>query len=264
MRVIALTTYPVKSCAGVAMDRAAVTATGLQHDRRFMVVGGDGVFRTQRRHPRLATVRPVIGDERLTLSADDAGSISLIPVADGERVPVSIFGRDHPAIDQGAAAAAWFTALLGSPSRLVGVAPEHRRTTDGLVEGLAGWADSGSMLLLGKESVEELGDRQVEEGEEPTRGDRFRANVLLAGGEPHAEDDLRRIRLGTAALDFAKRAVRCAVVTVDQQTGERDGPQPLEALATYRRDHDGGVVFGAKFSVVGEGEISVGDVVTDR
>ena len=261
MRVIALTTHPVKGCAGVALDRATITPTGLEHDRRFMVVGPDGTFRTQRRHPLLATVRPRLADGRLRLSTAGDGTVTITPVADGLRVPVSIFGRDHHAVDQGDEVAAWLTAVLGSPSRLVGVAPDHHRPTDGVVEGLTGWADSGSVLLLGKESIEELADRQIEEGEEPTRGDRFRANVLLAGGEPHAEDDLRRVRLGTAELAFAKRAVRCAVVTVDQQTGERDGPQPLETLATYRRDHDGGVVFGAKFSVVSSGEVAVGDEV---
>lgn len=261
LRVTALYVYPVKSCAGIALGAATVTPTGLAGDRRFMVVGADGTFRTQRRHPVLATVRPAVADGRLTLSAPDAGAVTITPAADGNRVPVSIFGRDHQAVDQGDDVAAWLTGVLGSPSRLVGVAPEHRRPTDGLVEGLAHWADSGSVLVLGRESVDELSDRLVEEGEAPTRGDRFRANVLLTGGDPHAEDDLGRIRIGTATLAFAKRAVRCAVVTVDQQTGERDGPEPLRTLGVYRRDHDGGVVLGAKFSVVGEGAIAAGDLV---
>ena len=264
LRVAALFTYPGKSCAGIPLGAAAVTPTGLAGDRRFMVVGTDGVFRTQRRHPLLATVQPAVADGQLTLSAPDAGSVTVTPIADGVRVPVSIFGRDHHGVDQGDAVAAWLSGVLGSPSRLVGVTPEHHRPTDGLVEGRSHWADSGSVLLLARESVDELSDRLVEEGEEPTRGDRFRANVLLVGGDPHAEDDLRGIRIGTAELAFAKRAVRCAVVTVDQRTGERDGPEPLRALGKYRRDHDGGVVLGAKFSVTGEGRIAVGDVVTPR
>ena len=113
MKVAALRIYPVKGCGGIALDRTTLTPTGLGHDRRFMVVGSDGVFRTQRRHPRLARVRPALADGVLRLAAPDAGRLTVEPVPDGGRVPVSIFGRDHVAIDQGDDAAAWFTALLG-------------------------------------------------------------------------------------------------------------------------------------------------------
>ena len=51
------------------------------------------------------------------------------------------------------------------------------------------------------------------------------------------------------------------VTLVDQQAGARGGPEPLRRLADYRRAAGGRVVFGAKFSVVRLGKLSVGDEV---
>ncbi|CAM5234517.1 hypothetical protein SCALM49S_02815 [Streptomyces californicus] len=52
--VAELITYPVKGCAGTSLSSAELTPAGLAHDRAFMVVGVDGVYRSQRRDPRLA------------------------------------------------------------------------------------------------------------------------------------------------------------------------------------------------------------------
>lgn len=78
---------------------------------------------------------------------------------------------------------------------------------------------------------------------------------------PHAEDRIRRMTIGAADLGYTKLAVRCAVTLVDQEAGARGGPEPLRTLAGYRRAPGGGVVFGAKFSVVRAGKLSVGDEV---
>lgn len=259
-RVASLTVFPIKGCAGMAVDRRAVTATGLAGDRRFMVVDTDGRFRTQRRHPLLATVRPHLDGDRLTLAADDREPCTLDVVDDGPRRRVEIFGKEHPALDQGDDAADWLSDVLGVQSRLVGVTPEHHRPTDGLVPGLSGWADSGSLLLLSRAAADELSDRATERTGEPIPLERFRANVVLTDCPAHAEDDLDRVTLGTARLAFAKQAVRCAVVTVDQRTGARVGPEPLETLATYRL-LEAGVVFGAKYTVLEPGEVAVGDAL---
>src|SRR5215216_2913005 len=40
--VHALTSYPIKGCAGVVVARTEITPTGLPHDRLFAVVGPDG------------------------------------------------------------------------------------------------------------------------------------------------------------------------------------------------------------------------------
>ncbi len=62
-------------------------------------------------------------------------------------------------------------------------------------------------------------------------------------------------------MAFAQTDERCVVTTVDQQTGERSGPEPLRTLADYRRQDGGGVAFGIYTAVVGPGTVRVGDAV---
>ena len=50
-RITSLHIYPVKSCRGIDVDEALITPTGLEWDRRWMIVRPDGRFVTQREVP---------------------------------------------------------------------------------------------------------------------------------------------------------------------------------------------------------------------
>jgi uncharacterized protein len=264
--IVELIRYPIKGCAGVPVREAVLAPAGLAHDRSFMVVAPDGTFRSQRRDPRLALVRPEVGGGRLMLRAPGAEALDdeVIEVdASGARREVSMFGRPYRGIDQGEAAAGWLSEVLGAPSRLVRVPPEHDRVTDGLTPGTAGYADSGAVHLTSRSSLGLLNERIAERGGEPLPMSRFRPNVVVAGWpEPHTEARARHITIGEAELAFAKYAVRCAVCLVDQESGTRAGPEPIRTLAAYRRGPEGGgVTFGVKLSVLRPGKLSVGDEV---
>ncbi|MEU6059785.1 MOSC N-terminal beta barrel domain-containing protein [Streptomyces sp. NPDC047097] len=272
--VIDLICYPVKGCAGTSLPDALLTPAGLAHDRAFMVTDEDGVFRTQRRHPRLALVRPAVTPDgtRLTLAptdpADGHGPLTLDITTTAPRRPVDLFGEPFQGIDQGEEAAAWFSDLLSAPSRLVRVPPEHDRIADGVTPGPSGYADSSAVHIVSRASLTELNHRMAERGAPPLPMDRFRPNIVLDSRDPddwaatpHAEDHARRLTIGETDLGFAKLAVRCAVTLVDQDAGTRQGPEPLRTLATYRRAATGGVIFGTKFSVLRPGKLSVGDAV---
>ncbi|WP_408990955.1 MOSC domain-containing protein [Streptomyces sp. 1268] len=277
--VVDLITYPVKGCAGTSVDSTHLTPAGLAHDRSFMVVGVDGVFRTQRRDPRLALVRPTVSADgsRLTLVSTEPdsghGALHLDVTTSAPRRDVDLFGATYQGIDQGEEAAAWLTDFLGTPSRLVRVPPEHDRKTDGLTPGTSGYADSSAIHLLSRASLAHLHARLAERGAPLLAMDRFRPNIVIDSlpdgcqgedwaAEPHAEDRIRRAAIGAAELGYTKLAVRCAVTLVDQEAGARGGPEPLRTLADYRRFSAGGVVFGTKFAVVRPGKLSVGDEVT--
>jgi len=77
--VCALFIYPVKSCRGIALERAEVQARGLRHDRRWMIVDAEGMMVTQRTEPRLAQVEVVVDPEReaLLLNAPGPGALRL-------------------------------------------------------------------------------------------------------------------------------------------------------------------------------------------
>ncbi|GAA3739880.1 hypothetical protein HDA32_002715 [Spinactinospora alkalitolerans] len=259
-----LTCYPVKGCAGTSARDAVLTPAGLAHDRGFMVIGEDGVFRSQWRDPRLALIRPEVGDRggRLTLRAPGVEAVGIAVDTGAARRDVELFGTPYKGIDQGDAAAEWLSEVLGARSRLVRVPPEHERVTGGATPGTSGYADSCPLLVVSRSSLDLLNERIAERGGDPLPMARFRPNIVVAGwAEPHTEDRARRIGVGGAELGYAKLAIRCAVTTVDQETGVRAGPEPLRALAGYRRAAEGGVAFGAKFAVLRSGALSVGDEV---
>ncbi|MYS33814.1 hypothetical protein K388_03141 [Streptomyces sp. KhCrAH-43] len=271
-RVTELICYPVKGCAGTPVSEAVLTPAGLAYDRGFMVISEDGVFRTQRRDPRLALIRPAVSADgrRLVLDlADDAdghGAVRVDVTTSAPRRDVDLFGAAFRGIDQGDDAAAWLSGVLGTPSRLVRVPPEHDRIADGLVPGPSGYADSSAVHLLSAASLGLLNRRMAERGAPPLPMNRFRPNIVVDGDDwaavPHAEDRARRITVAGTELGYAKLAVRCAVTLVAQEAGVRRGPEPLRTLAGYRRAAGGGLVFGAKFSVITPGKLSAGDEVT--
>ncbi len=263
-RIVELNYYPVKGCAGTSVGDAVLTPAGLAHDRSFMVIGEDGVFRSQRRVPRMALIRPQIsaGGERLTLRAPGVDVSHTDVDLTAARRDVELFGQPYQGIDQGDAVAGWLSEVLGAPSRLVRVPPEHHRVTRGQTPGTAGYADGQPLLITSLTSLDLLNERIAQRGAEPLPMNRFRPNIVVGGwDEPHIEDRARRINVGEAELGYAKLAVRCVVTTVDQESGTKVGPEPLRTLTGYRHAAEGGVAFGVKFSVLRPGKLSVGDEV---
>ncbi|MEV7232428.1 MOSC N-terminal beta barrel domain-containing protein [Streptomyces sp. NPDC051020] len=264
-----LTYYPVKGCAGTTVDSAQVLGTGLEHDRTFMVVdAADGAFRSQRTHPSMAAIRVEVleAGAALALSAEGVEPLRLKVDRDGPRREVSMFDRPlGAAADQGDEVAEWFSDALGAKSRLVRVAPGFDRDGWGETPGKVNFADAHAVLVASTASLDGLNARIATRGDAaPVPMDRFRPNIVLTGNdEPHFEDRVRRMILGSVELAYSVRAMRCNVPLVDQRTGRRAGPEPVRTLATYRREpeYKNKVSFGAKNAVVCEGVVTVGDTV---
>lgn len=258
--VHALVSYPVKGCAGVAVPRTTVTPLGVEHDRTFMVVSQDDVFRSQRRYPVMATIRPRVrdGGARLELSAPEVEDFVLDVAFEWPRRVVSVWKYTGDGVDQGDAAAEWFSTVIGAACRLVRVPPEHERISAGETPGKVGFADGHALLVTSLASLDELNARILDRGGVPVPMDRFRPNLVVSGCEPHREDRVRRMLAGGVELGYAKVCVRCAVPMIDQETGAKAGPEPVRTLATYRRAPEGGVTFGMKAAVLQPGDVSVG------
>lgn len=262
--------YPVKGCAGTSTDSARVVGTGLEHDRTFMVVDADeGAFRSQRTHPAMAAVKVTVlrSGAALALSAEGVEPLLLEVDRDGPRRDVSMFDRPlGAAVDQGGTVAEWFSEVLGAKSRLVRAAPGFDRDGWGETPGKLNFADAHAVLVTSTASLDDLNARIAARGDaDAVPMDRFRPNIVLTGkDEPHFEDRVRRMTLGSVELAHSVRATRCSVPLVDQVTGVRQGPEPVRTLATYRREAQYGnrVSFGVKNAVVCEGVVSVGDQVT--
>lgn len=259
--VSTITVYPIKACAGVKVDRLQLDRLGPVHDRRFMIVGEDGVALTQRDARSLRMVMPKIQDGGLTVHAPNKGPL-IVPFIQPDRpVQVKIWDDICTAVDCGSEAAEWFSGYLGRTSRLVYANQEFSRPVDRTYASdndHTSFSDGFPLLLISEESLNELNSRlQI-----PIMMEQFRPNLVVRGCKAYAEDTWRKIRIGKSALSVVKPCARCVVTTINPQTGETS-TEPLKTLAMYRRDKSGGVLFGQNVIHHDKsGSISIGDVVT--
>ena len=235
--------YPIKSCAGIAVRSAVVNESGLSaldvHDREWMLVTADGQFLTQREHPRMALIRPLPDGGRLRVHAPGMDELAL-PLAWDEaaaRRTVQIWDDKVDAADCGDAAAAWFSAALATPCRLVRfhrdvVRPTSTKWTDG-VQARTRFADGYPLLLIGQASLDDLNARLVAAGRHALPMDRFRPNLVVDGLDACEEDFLATLTVGGVEIRPVKPCARCPIPSIDQATGV-PGPDPLDILQTYR------------------------------
>lgn len=258
--VLRLRIHPVKGARGSDVDEMEFDDIGPRFDRRWMVVDADGVFISQRGTPELATVRAKVAGGALVLAAPGAGEVAAPVVPEGPRISARVWDSQLDVRTASAEADAWLTALLGAPHRLVHIGADDERQTDPAYAAghRVGFADGYPALLVTDGSVEELGRRVGR----PIPVERFRPNIVVAGGQPHEEDQWRRFAIGRLAFGGVKLCSRCKVTTIDQESGRRDRDrEPLRTLARYRHLKDK-VYFGVNVVHHANGRIRVGDPVT--
>jgi uncharacterized protein YcbX len=259
MRVSALYAYPIKSCRGSELESAPVGPRGFLGDRQWMLVTPDGDFLTQREYPRIALIHPRWDAGQLEISAPGMLHYSLGPVVPGPRRQVAIWRDTCEAVDQGDAAAEWFSTYLGAPCRLVRLADDFTRQVDQRYAprptDQTGFADGFPFLIISQASLDDLNSRLST----PLPMNRFRPNLVVTGCGPFAEDTWKVIRVGGIVLDVVKPCARCVITTTDQDTTER-GKEPLHTLASYR-NVNGKVMFGQNAIHRSEGQLRRGDVV---
>jgi uncharacterized protein YcbX len=127
------------------------------------------------------------------------------------------------------------------------------------------FADAYPLLVIGESSLADLNDRLIARGAATLPMDRFRPNLILADSPAYAEDTWPRFRVGDIIFRAGGPCARCSVTTTDQATGQLDGPEPLQTLATYRRDsvQSSSVNFGQNLiHETKSGVLRVGDTLT--
>ena len=259
--------YPIKSCRGTAVHSAVVDACGLAGDRRWMLVGDDGVQLTAREHHRLLLVHPIErADGGLRLESPDAPPLDVERPSGNRLVPVRVWRSALTAALADDSAAAWFSKIIGTPARLVFLDDPTRRHPNPAFarpDDTVSFADGYPLLLTSQASLDALnaliadGDRAAEG---PVPMIRFRPSVVVSGAPAWAEDGWRRIRIGAARFRVVKGCDRCVMTLIDPDTA-RTGKEPLRTLARARR-WDGVTWFGVHLIPDTPGvQIRVGDDV---
>ena len=259
LRLAALHVYPIKSAGGLAPAEWEVDAFGLRHDRRWMVVDTSGRMLSQRTHPRLALVRPSLGEETMTVRTPGMPPLELpLRPAGPVRTAVTIWDDRCAALWTGERPARWFSEVLEADCSLVYMPDDTLRPADPAYapeRTRVSFADAFPFLLLSEESLADLNRRLPA----PLPMNRFRPNLVISGGQAFEEDGMSAFQLGDLRFRVVKPCDRCVVTTTDQDTAER-GHEPLRTLATYRR-RDGKVYFGQNVVHDTGGRLRVGEAV---
>jgi uncharacterized protein len=258
MWLTSLHVYPLKSARGLSPAEWQAGERGFDGDRRFMVVGPEGHFWSQRTVPRLALIDALPEGDRLRLSAPGLSLEVPLRPEGGEPRRVEVWGDEMDAWSLGVEPAHALAEFLGGACELVYLPDESRRQVDleYAPPGLnVGFADGFPYLLTTTASLAELARLG---GDVPM--DRFRPNLVIDGAAPFEEDGWHELTVGEVRFRVVKPCARCPIPNIDQKTGER-GLEPTRTLAQHRK-RDGKVYFGQNLIALTRGRLRVGDPVT--
>ncbi len=247
--VAAIFTAPVKSLSLEQPASVTVGFSGIAEDRRFHLIDAQGRLLTQRQEGRLVLVKAQYSAESevLTIQFPDGTCVDG-PTELGGVLNTVIWGRQVAGRE---VTGPWGEALsrfCGSPVRMV--------KTDSPGESY----DECPVSLLSQASIDFMGER-VTSGRK-FEGRRFRPNFLIDGCSPHEEDRWLGgvVRIGAELrLRLVAPDPRCAITTLDPDTGERDFDVP-RLLLSYRPSARA-PYFGVYGAVDTVGTVSVGDAV---
>ncbi|MFG6490208.1 MOSC domain-containing protein [Roseateles sp. BYS78W] len=258
-RIGALWRYPVKSCAGEAVESLALDADGWpEGDRGWGIVDAGGELTWMGAHPRLALVSAAFTVNGLTLRSE--GRSLDVPLTGGTAVDVRGWNGDRQdfdaiqAWDAGDDAAALLRATTGERLRLVRLSAEAQRRSF-----------LNALHVVGDGSLQSW--QQASPRPFSGMAQRARPNIVLSGDDgepltPFIEDLFTEACVGPVTISRSSVCVRCVMPTVDPATGI---PQPvaLEVLTQLSAERAPGapVQFGVYGRGSGAGTLSVGDRV---
>ncbi|MBP6851311.1 MAG: MOSC N-terminal beta barrel domain-containing protein [Rhodoferax sp.] len=266
-QIAQLFVYPIKSCAGVALQDAVLTETGLDLDRAWMLVDQAGEFVSQRELPRMALIQPRLRHFDMVVRAPGMLALHLQIDTVEAACKVRVWNDEVRAFDMGDLAAQWFSTFLapesagGSswPYRLVRFDPDHRRlsnlTWTSGAEAPNQFSDGYPVLVASTASLDGLNRRLLAAGSPAVGMERFRPNIVLQGLDEHDEDRMTEWHIATAdgavVLRPVKPCPRCPIPNIDPQTAT-SSPEVGDMLQTYRQDArvNGAVTFGMNAIIV--------------
>lgn len=271
-----LNLYPIKSCAGIALQQAQLTEAGLSselvYDREWMVIGENSMPLTQRAWPQMALIRPRLKADVLEVRAPGMLALEItldLPdPAQTPRLDSHVWGDPVVGLDCGDLCATWFSKAIGTPCRLVRFPPDAARHASakwtGAHQAPLMFADGYPLLVIGQSSLDDANQKLQAAGREPLPMNRFRPNLVLADCPPYEEDYAASIGSDQIEIKPVKPCSRCSFTAVDQATGT-PGPNPLDILQSFRANAllDGEVSFGMNCIITkGEGQtLSIGQTL---
>jgi len=250
-RISRLFIFPIKSCRGIELQSAECSYLGmcknLIRDRTFVVIDKEGKTVTGRQMPNMLLVSPSFHDAEIWLDAPNMPTYKLKVIHDEDTRPIvpcivcgcKIDGRvceDN--------VGEWFdTFLETSGLKLVQFTDdlkpryygEYNPLPRNSPHDMTVYTDMCTYHIMVQASVDDLNTRL----EKPVPVTQFRPNMVVDLCAPYAEDNWMDIRVGEH-LQFRnfQPCNRCAMTTINPETGVKDVKDPLKTLRSYRQTKD--------------------------
>lgn len=253
--------YPIKSLGGISLKEAEVTDRGFKYDRRWMLIDNSGVFLSQRSNPQMSLISVDIYNDKILLRHKKTSEQIEFGINEStnKKYRAKIWDdivdviHVNPMIDE------WLSMNLNTKCKLVFMPEDSKRFVDekySVGNKLISLSDGFPFLIIGEESLNDLNSRLIDK----VGMDRFRPNIVFAGGEPFDEDKFNNFKINDVNFYSAKPCSRCVITTTDQSNAERK-QEPLKTLSTYRTVNNK-IYFGLNLLHKGEGIVSIGNELT--
>lgn len=238
MKVTEINIYPVKSLGGISLEECLIEKRGFEFDRRWMLTDKNGEFLTQREFPKMATLSILINKESLIVSDSENEKLEVPFEFEKNRTQkVTVWNSVCDALVLPKEINEWFSNVLETECRLVYMPDESEREINKIFNRdseIVSFADGYPFLLIGESSLNDLNEKL----ETKLPMNRFRPNIVIDGAEAFAEDAWKKIQIGETVFRSTKPCARCVMTTIEQNSGEFDGKEPLKTLAKYRLAKD--------------------------
>lgn len=264
IKISQLYTYPVKSLGGIQLKASELSPFGLKHDRRWMIVDNNGKFISQRESCKMATINTAIKDDELVLSHNNS-EITVPSIDDGcDELLVSIWSDTFKATHVSQLVDKWLTDILGQDCQLVYMDDTVQRQidVDFAPKGQnVSFADAYPILVISQASIDDLNAKL----DILVNINRFRANIIVSGTKPFAEDNWNDLSINSLKYKAVKLCSRCIIPSINQETGEQDQVKMLAVLNRYRKI-DKKIKFGQNIiyknvNIINQQTISCGDEI---
>lgn len=252
--------YPIKSLAGIEVKQWQVTNTGLQYDRKWMLVDAQQNFLTQRQLPKMALIKTQIIDQQLLITAPDKADllINLVPPDTDATQRVTVWHDQCIAQEINQQANQWFSDFLKIPCSLVYQAQKNIRLVDqqyALANDQTSFSDGFPFLIATTASLQLLNQKM----NQSLSMRRFRPNLVISNCPAYAEDSWRKITIANIGFRLPKPCARCSIPLISPDHATID-KEPLRTLARTRKWNNQ-VFFGQNALHDNLGMIQTGDSV---
>lgn len=253
--------YPIKSLAGIEVKQSQVTPTGLQYDRKWMLVDEHQQFLSQRRLPKMALLKTQVVGQQLIVSAPNQEDLvlQLKPAESTVTQEVTLWHDQCIVQEVDREASQWFSGFLQFPCTLVYQPDENIRTVDqkyAQAKDQTSFSDGFPFLMVSDASLALLNQQMGLS----LSIRRFRPNLVVTDCSAYAEDSWRIISIGEISFRLPKPCARCAIPQIDPDTAISD-QEPLRTLAITRKWNNE-VFFGQNALHDSLGLLKAGDSVT--